>query len=72
MRINFDVEESEYNFYRRLSDITGMPLAELIRRAIRFYAHAPLSESFGEIRTLLKHEGKEGKDGCHEGRKKGL
>jgi hypothetical protein len=65
VRINFQASEKLALLFRRISEITGIPLAEILRRAVIVYAERFSSP---EIFALLKNY----KEGKHGGRKKSL
>jgi hypothetical protein len=54
MKLSFDCSAEEWNMYERLSCITGMPKAEIIRRSVKEYAKHTLSEIFGaDVKAVL-------------------
>ena len=54
MKLSFDCSDAEGALYERLSLITGMPKAEIIRRAVKEYSKLRLTDIFGaEVRTIL-------------------
>lgn len=66
VKLNFEAPEREAVLYWRLKEISGIPLSEIIRRALKLYAKTNFSTVRGLDKLLSK--GKEGFYGKNGGR----